>query len=87
MDTINSSILIKNRYDYKEGILTLYGKGHIYYFNINNWILEDDMLVLKCIRKTTKKHNISNSKGGKDEITLKMSELNYKRLVDYLTIN
>jgi len=82
MDLINM-----NKYDYKEGLLTLYDKCYIYYFNINNWILEEDMLIIKCIRKTTKKHNISNSKGGKDETTLKMSELNYKMLVDYLTIN
>ena len=76
-----------NKYDYKEGLLTLYEKGYIYYFNINNWILEEDMLIIKCIRKTTKKHNISNSNGGKDEKILKMSELDYKMLLDYLTIN
>ena len=91
----DSSLIISNKHTYWKGksITLTYVKGlisildgsHIYYFNMNKWKLDNDTIVVGCIKKTTKKHYICN---GHPLIKLKVprgtSGHEYKKLIDML---
>ena len=87
----DTSLIISNKHAYWKGksITLTYVKGyisildgsHIYYVNMNKWNLENDTMVVGCLKKTTKKHYIGN---GHSLIKLKIRNNDYKKLIDTL---
>ena len=83
----DTTLSISNRKDkyivltYVKGRLSIMDSSYIYYFDMNKWKLENDTIVVGCIKKTTKKHHIGN---GHSLIKLKVHNNEYKKLIDSL---
>lgn len=83
----DTTLSISNRKDtsivltYVKGRLSIMDSSHIYYFDMNKWNMENDTIVVGCIKKTTKKHYIGN---GHSLIKLKVHNNDYKQLINML---